>query len=245
MNGFSFPNENEIKNEKDEQLNKRIKEYKEIYNNNNINYYNDNNNINNINNAMTNLNIPSQENIKLAEIEYEYDNYISNLKLKLNQEREERKKKEEEFVLIQHRLIKLKNQEKSKILQLKNVKEHIDKIINNRIKSQEKLNEKLNEKRNIYKLNNTNSSFAGMTNSNYYNKSMSKSQNNFCNLKLKNHELKKDEQKNNKKDFKQTLLEKIKKDEEEKKRIEEEIAKIEEEENNLLNQLLNTKSNKE
>ena len=242
MNGFSFPNENEIKNEKDEQLNKRIKEYKEIYNNNNMPYYNDNNNINN---AMTNLNIPSQENIKLAEIEYEYDNYISNLKLKLNQEREERKKKEEEFVLIQHRLIKLKNQEKSKILQLKNVKEHIDKIINNRIKSQEKLNEKLNEKRNIYKLNNTNSSFAGMTNSNYYNKSMSKSQNNFCNLKLKNHELKKDEQKNNKKDFKQTLLEKIKKDEEEKKRIEEEIAKIEEEENNLLNQLLNTKSNKE
>ena len=104
MNGFSFPYENEIKNEKDEQLNKRIKEYKEIYNNNNINYYNDNNNINNINNAMTNLNIPSQENIKLAEIEYEYDNYISNLKLKLNQEREERKKKEEEFVLIQHRL---------------------------------------------------------------------------------------------------------------------------------------------
>ena len=245
MNGFSFPIENEIKNEKDEQLNKRIKEYKEIYNNNNINYYNDNNNINNINNAMTNLNIPSQENIKLAEIEYEYDNYISNLKLKLNQEREERKKKEEEFVLIQHRLIKLKNQEKSKILQLKNVKEHIDKIINNRIKSQEKLNEKLIEKRNIYKINNTNTSWIGMTNSNFYNKSMSKSQNNFCNLKLKNRELQKDEQKNNKKDFKQTLLEKIKKDEEEKKRIEEEIAKIEEEENNLLNQLLNTKSNKE
>ena len=242
MNGFSFPYENEIKNEKDEQLNKRIKEYKEIYNNNNMPYYNDNNNINN---AMTNLNIPSSENIKLAEIEYEYDNYISNLKLKLNQEREERKKKEEEFVLIQHRLIKLKNQEKSKILQLKNVKEHIDKIINNRIKSQEKLNEKLNEKRNTYKLNNTNSSLVGLTNSNYYNKSMNKSQNNFCNLKLKNHEIKKDEQKNNKKDFKQTLLEKIKKDEEEKKRIEEEIAKIEEEEKNLLNQLLNTKSNKE
>ena len=222
MNGFSFPNENEIKNEKDEQLNKRIKEYKEIYNDNNINYYNDNNNISQV---MANLNIPSSENIKLAEIEYEYDTYISKLKLKLNQEREERKKKEEEFVLIQHRLIKLKNQEKSKILQLKNVKEHIDKIINNRIKSQEKLNEKLNEKRNTYKLNNTNSSWVGLTNSNYYNKSMSKSQNNFCNLKLKNHE--------------------IKKDEEEKKRIEEEIAKIEEEEKNLLNQLLNTKSNKE
>ena len=240
MNGFNFPYENEIKNEKDAQLNKRIKEYKEIYNKSNMPYFNDNNNINQV---MANLNIPSSENIKLAEIEYEYDTYISNLKLKLNQEREERKKKEEEFILIQHRLIKLKNQEKSKILQLKNIKEHIDKIINNRIKSQEKLNEKLIEKRNIYKINNTNTSLMGMTNSNYYNKSMSKSQNNFYNLKLKNNEIKKDEQKNNKKDFKQTLLEKIKKDEEEKKRIEEEIAKIEEEEKKLLNQLLNTKSN--
>ena len=240
MNGFSFPYENEIKNEKDAQLNKRIKEYKEIYNKSNMPYFNDNNNISQV---MANLNIPSSENIKLAEIEYEYDTYISNLKLKLNQEREERKKKEEEFILIQHRLIKLKNQEKSKILQLKNIKEHIDKIINNRIKSQEKLNEKLIEKRNIYKINNTNTSWIGMTNSNFYNKSMSKSQNNFYNLKLKNNEIKKDEQKNNKKDFKQTLLEKIKKDEEEKKRIEEEIAKIEEEEKKLLNQLLNTKSN--
>ena len=240
MNGFSFPYENEIKNEKDAQLNKRIKEYKEIYNKSSMPYFNDNNNISQV---MANLNIPSSENIKLAEIEYEYDTYISNLKLKLNQEREERKKKEEEFILIQHRLIKLKNQEKSKILQLKNIKEHIDRIINNRIKSQEKLNEKLIEKRNIYKTNNTNTSWIGMTNSNFYNKSMSKSQNNFYNLKLKNNEIKKDEQKNNKKDFKQTLLEKIKKDEEEKKRIEEEIAKIEEEEKKLLNQLLNTKSN--
>ena len=240
MNGFSFPYENEIKNEKDEQLNKRIKEYKEIYNNNNMPYYNDNNNINQV---MPNLNLPSAENINLAEIEYEYDTYISNLKLKLNQEREERKKKEEEFVLIQHRLIKLKNQEKSKILQLKNIKEHIDKIINNRIKSQEKLNEKLSEKRYTSKNNNTSSSWLGITNSNYNNKSMSKSQNNFYSVKSKNTDIKKDESNNNKKGFKQTLLEKIKKDEEEKKRIEDEIAKIEEEENKLMNQLLNTKTN--
>ena len=240
MNGFSFPYENEIKNEKDEQLNKRIKEYKEIYNNNNMPYYNDNNNINQV---MPNLNLPSAENINLAEIEYEYDTYISNLKLKLNQEREERKKKEEEFVLIQHRLIKLKNQEKSKILQLKNIKEHIDKIINNRIKSQEKLNEKLSEKRYTSKNNNTSSSWLGITNSNFNNKSMSKSQNNFYSVKSKNTDIKKDESNNNKKDFKQTLLEKIKKDEEEKKRIEDEIAKIEEEENKLMNQLLNTKTN--
>jgi len=239
MNGFSFPYENEIKNEKDEQLNKRIKEYKEIYNNNNMPYYNDNNNINQV---MPNLNLPSAENINLAEIEYEYDTYISNLKLKLNQEREERKKKEEEFVLIQHRLIKLKNQEKSKILQLKNIKEHIDKIINNRIKSQEKLNEKLSEKRYTSKNNNTSSSWLGITNSNYNNKSMSKSQNNFYSVKSKNTDIKKDESNNNKKGFKQTLLEKIKKDEEEKKRIEDEIAKIEEEENKLMNQLLNTKT---
>ena len=55
--------------------------------------------------------------------------------------------------------------------------------------------------------------------------------------------LQKSPKNDNKKGFKQTLLEKIKKDEEEKKRIEDEIAKIEEEENKLMNQLLNTKTN--
>ena len=238
MNGFSFPNQNEMKldnnNNNDEELNRRLKEYKEIFNNNQIANYNYN--------IFSKYNIQTSENINLTEMEYEYDSYIANLKMKLNQEREERKKKEEEFVLIQHRLIVLKNQENSKILQLKNIKQHIDKIINNRIKSQEKLNEKLNEKRNTYKLNNTNSSWVGLTNSNYYNKSMSKSQNNFCNLKLKNIELNKKEENKNKKDFKQILLEKIKKDEEEKKKIEDEIAKIEEEENKLLFELSNEKN---
>jgi len=230
---------NEIRNDNEAQLNKKIKEYKEIYNNNYIPYYEENNN-----QIMTKFNIPSSENINLTDMEYEYDAYISNLKLKLNQEREERKKKEEEFVLIHHRLIMLKNQEKSKILQLKNIKQHIDKIIINRIKSQEKLNEKINERRNAYK-NYNNSSLIGTTNSNINNKSMSKSQNNFYNLKLKNNETKKKEYNSNKKDFKQTLLEKIKKDEEEKKKIEEEIAKIEEEENKLLNQLSNSKKTDE
>ena len=111
------------------------------------------------------------------------------------------------------------------------------------IKSQEKLNEKLSEKRFTSKNNNTSSSWLEITNSNFNNKSMSKSQNNFYSVKSKNTDIKKDESNNNKKDFKQTLLEKIKKDEEEKKRIEDEIAKIEEEENKLMNQLLNTKTN--
>ena len=71
---------------------------------------------------------------------------------------------------------------------------------------------------------------------------MSKSQNNFYNLKLKNIEPNKKEENKNKKDFKQILLEKIKKDEEEKKKIEDEIAKIEEEENRLLFELSNEKN---
>ena len=183
MNGFSFPNENNINYDKnEEELNNKIKEYKEVYNNNHFNNYNENNN----NQILTKNEIPSSGNINLTDIENEYDTYITNLKLKLNQEREERKKKEEEFVIIQHRLIVLKNQEKSKILQLRNIKEHIDRIINNRIKSQEKLNETLIEKRNANRNTNTNISWFGTSNSNYVNnKSMSKSQNNFCNLKLK------------------------------------------------------------
>ena len=241
MNGFSFPNENNINYDKnEEELNNKIKEYKEVYNNNHFNNYNENDN----KQILIKNDIPSSGNINLTDIENEYDTYITNLKLKLNQEREERKKKEEEFVIIQHRLIVLKNQEKSKILQLRNIKEHIDRIINNRIKSQEKLNETLIEKRNANRNNNTNISGFGTSNSNYVNnnKSMSKSQNNFCNLKLKNIELNKKEENKNKKDFKQILLEKIKKDEEEKKKIEEEIAKIEEEENKLLFELSNEKN---
>ena len=238
MNGFSFPNQNQINvDEKEEELNNRIKEYKEVYNNNQI--PNDNTNTNLIKN-----NVPSSENINMTEMENEYDIYIANLKLKLYQEREERKKKEEEFVLIQHRLIVLKNQEKSKILQLKNIKQHIDRIINNRIKSQEKLKEKLIEKRN--KNTNTNISYPTLTkfkDKNNNSKSMSKSQKNFYNPNLKNNDLTKKDQNQNKSDFKQILLEKIKQDEEEKKKIEEEIAKIEEEENKLLSQLSKRKIN--
>ena len=241
MNGFSFPNENNIKSDKnEEELNNKIKEYKEVYNKHQFNNYNENNN----NQILTKNDIPSSGNINLTDIENEYDTYITNLKLQLNKEREERKKKEEEFVIVQHRLIVLKNQEKSKILQLRNIKEHIDRIINNRIKSQEKLNETLIEKRNANKNTNTNTSWIGSTNSNYINnnKPMSKSQNNFYNLKLKNIEPNKKEENKNKKDFKQILLEKIKKDEEEKKKIEDEIAKIEEEENKLLFELSNEKN---
>ena len=126
----------------------------------------------------------------MTDIENEYDTYITSLKLKLNQEREERKKKEEEFMLIHHRLIVLKNQEKSKILQLRNMKQHIDKIINNRKKSQEKLNEKLIDKRNIKKNVNGNRSYIELNNinDNNNNKSMSKSQNNFYSIKEKNSE---------------------------------------------------------
>ena len=54
MNGFSFPNENNINYDKNEdELNNKIKEYKEIYNKSSMPYFNDNNNISQV---MANLN---------------------------------------------------------------------------------------------------------------------------------------------------------------------------------------------
>ena len=324
MNNFSFPLENNL-NYEDEKLNKKINEYNQIYNNNNNKYklndaiiksdikinensknikennYNrilkENKYINNSNKKSTNNYIPP-ELINLSEIENEYDIYISNLKVQLSKERAERKKKEEEAILIQHRLTLLKNQEQSKLLQIKKIKEHIDKIINNRIESQEKLNEKLNEKKNSNIRNATNKSWIIGNNSysqmkkniscsNFSHKSnnsknlKSNSQSNFYNSKFKIYDFDKNNENNkgsykkikskeknfekntldnsdikkrmnnfnninirlnsdeNKKLFKQQLIEKIKQDEEEKRKIEEEISKIEEEEKMLLNQLDN------
>ena len=314
MNNFNFPLGNNL-NFDDEILNKKIDEYNQIYNNNNNYKLNDimlkpdnqinenskninsnsNKNINNSNKKSSN-DYNSPEFINLSEIENEYDTYISNLKIKLSKERGERKKKEEEAILIQHRLTLLKNQEQSKLLQIKKIKEHIDKIINNRIKSQEKLIEKLNEKKNSNIKINTNKSWIIGNNSqmkkniscsNFSHKSnnskniMSNSQSNFYNSKFKIYDFDKNKENNkgsykkikskdkkiekntidnsdlkkrmnntnnvnlrlnsneNKKLFKQQLMEKIKQDEEEKRKIEEEIAKIEEEEKMLLNQLDN------
>ena len=323
MNNYKFPLRDNLRYE-DEELNDKINEYNNIYNNYNNNG-NENNNAfivgknnenikegnfkkkgkyktNNPNNNYSNYNynnfnesIPSPELEKLSKKENEYDAYISKLKLQLSKEREERKKKEEEAVFINHRLMLLKNQEQSKLLQLQKIKQHIDKIIRNRKKSQEKLNEKLIEKRYLnsnLKTNmnrswmwkggaNSNSKIKrNMSCSNFSRKSnksailMSNSQNNFYKAKVnvfdidknnesvnkkvnennkeknnnENIELKKRmnnlnniniklDSDNNKKLFKQQLIEKIKKDEEEKKRIEDEIAKIEEEEKALLGQL--------
>jgi hypothetical protein len=177
MNNYKFD---------DTELNRKINEYNAIFNNNNdnnnINNHINNNNYNNkdriqkvkknnnvynqnINNNNTNnfisYDCPSSDYINLSEIEREYDIYISNLKLKLSKEREERKKKEEEAMMIQHRLTLLKNQEQSKLVQMKKVKQNIDRIINNRKKTQEKLSEKLIEKKNLK--NNINTSWARAT----------------------------------------------------------------------------------
>ncbi len=151
----------------DTELNNKIKEYNAVYNNNNFNnitnninncnikvkknnsvYKKINNNNSNNSNNFISYDCPSSDYINLSQIENEYDKYISNLKLKLSKEREESKKKEEEAMLIKHRLTLLKNQEQSKLLQMKKVKQNIDRIINNRKKTQEKLNEKLIEKKN-------------------------------------------------------------------------------------------------
>ena len=56
MNGFTFPYENELKKE-DEDLNNKIKEYKQFYKNNQIQTYN--NNYNNKNNSETKNNLSS------------------------------------------------------------------------------------------------------------------------------------------------------------------------------------------
>jgi len=169
MNNINFIPDNNLRYE-DEELNNKINDYNQIYNNNfdnnlinlNDNYdnkkkaqknkkekplnylINKNKNIN-INNFLQN-DSPSYEHFNPQEIENEYDIYISKLKNQLIKERNERKKKEEEAIMIHHRLTLLKNQEQSKLLQLKKIKMHIDRIINNRIKSQEKLKEKLIEK---------------------------------------------------------------------------------------------------
>jgi hypothetical protein len=137
-----------------EQMNKNRKEKK--INSNNTNFKNKKKNISNNHFSYDN---PSLEFENLSQIENDYDAYISNLKMKLLKERSERKKKEEEAIMIQHRLTLLKNQEQSKLLQLKNVKQHIERIIDNRIKAQEKLNEKLIEKKNSK--NNMNISLGG------------------------------------------------------------------------------------
>ena len=260
------------------------------------------NNVNNINNIKFNHlinksknknnilnNSPSSDYINISEIDNKYDTYILDLKMQLSKEKEERKKKEEEAILIQHRLTLLKNQEQSKLLQLKKIKQYIDRIINNRKKSQEKINEKLMEKKNLNFNNSTNKSWVdGKKNNSQIKKNISysklpkkpknlmcNSQSNFYSAKYKNFDLEKNNDNNsakkdtkkkleknnvddsdnfellkrinkvnirldsdeNKKIFKQHLIEKIKQDEEEKRRLEEEIAKIEEEEKNLLLQL--------
>ena len=317
MNNFNFDLDNNLAYE-DIDLNNKINEYNQLYNNDNYNLINSNINYNQnnytknnnsfsenmknnkgkkynnsinknkknkyINNHISYDNPSSSEIINLSEIESEYDTYISNLKNQLTKERQERKKKEEEAVLIQHRLIILKSQEQSKLLQLKKIKQHIDKIINNRIKAQEKLNEKLIEKKNLK--NSTNSGWGGtnsfflvkknVSSGNFPRKSnqkniMSSSQSNFYNPKYKNFDIEKNNENSNsgkknydkntidnseinkkinnfninkgpnenKKSFKQQLLERIKQDEEEKKRLEEEIARIEEEENRLMFKLNN------
>ena len=199
-----------------EQMNKNRKEKK--INSNNTNFKNKKKNISNNHFSYDN---PSLEFENLSQIENDYDAYISNLKMKLLKERSERKKKEEEAVMIQHRLTLLKNQEQTKLLQLKNVKQHIDRIINNRIKAQEKLNEKLIEKKNSK--NNMNISLGGsnsfslnrkyISSSNFSHKTnkaknlMSNSQSNFYNPKIKNFDIeKKDDNSNSgKKNEKNTI----------------------------------------
>ena len=293
----------------DAELSNKINEYNQLYNNNdhfrdfinnNININNNNYNKdqktkyikekknNNIVNKNKNINnfifydSPSSDFINLSEIENEYDTYISNLKVQLSKERDERKKKEKEAMTIHHRLTLLKNQEQKKLLEVKKVKQHIDRIINNRKKSQEKFNEKLIEKKNLKNINNT--SWIGVASSdsqikkniscsNFSRKSnkfnlMCNSQSNFHNSKYKKYDFDKNNEtprknmkekkyvkntidnsdlkkrinnvdlklnsNNNKKLFKQQLIEKLKQDEEEKRMLKEEIAKIEEEEKMLL-----------
>jgi len=270
MNIISDSSKKDLKIE-DKELTDKINEYNSIFDTKN--------NILNINNIKQNSQNQFPKNIlnpnysqegklldliDLSQIELEYDDCISNLKLQLSKAKEERKSKEEEAKIINHRLILLKNQEQSKLLQLKKIKQHIDKIMHNRIQSKEKINAilmgKSNSKSNIFK---KNTSCSNLSNKQCaYNNSMSNSQNNYYIKKNSNFD--NDKNNNNKNNientdykekdkksifgtnkeiynFKCQLIEELKKDEEEKKIIEEEIAKIEQEENSILDILNNNK----
>ena len=93
---------------------------------------------------------PNPEKFNTPLMDNEFNSHINILKAKLSKTRAERRKREEEAVIIQHRLTVLRNKEQAKILQFKNMKGHINKILNNRNKVQENLKIKINE-RNNYK----------------------------------------------------------------------------------------------
>jgi hypothetical protein len=110
------------------------------------NQENNNNNSNEIPVTLGNNDINYRQ-----QVDNDYNSYINNLKNKLSKARDERRKKEEEAVLIQHRITLLKNKEQAKIQQFKNMKTHINKILNNRNKVQENIKIKLNERNNYKK----------------------------------------------------------------------------------------------
>ena len=163
-----------------------------------------NSNINNHPNTYESPSSPESTNIPLMD-KNDYNSHINNLKAKLSKTRAERRKKEEEAVTIQHRLTLLKNKEQAKILQFKNMKGHINKILNNRNKVQENLKIKLEERNNFKnrldnkfgKNNYFSESKRNIKNKNYTNKpkknknNVTSSQNNIHPLKLDNFDLEK------------------------------------------------------
>ena len=91
----------------------------------------------------------SDSHIDICEMETEYYAQITNLKEQLYIAKSERKKKEDEAKIIKHRLLLLKNQEQSAIIQLQKMKQQINKILNNRKNNEEKAKQKLISRKNM------------------------------------------------------------------------------------------------
>ena len=101
-------------------------------------------------NYMISKEIPiSESNVDIGEMETDYYNQITNLKEQISVAKSERKKKEDEAKTIKHRLLLLKNQEKSANIQLQKVKQQINKILSNRKKNEEKVKQKLISRKNL------------------------------------------------------------------------------------------------
>ena len=191
------------------------------------------------------------DDLSLTKVNNEYDSQILHLKEQLSIAKEERKKTENEYNIIKHRLIKLKNQETTNYINFQNIKYRFNLILKNRVEMENKMNNYRKNKNKKFK----NSSL--LMNYGYSTSKKNKKEKTFlCRNKTHNNfysELNENflaENKNNylinkndyndeekgKNIFKEKLIEKLKKDVEEKKRIEEEIANIEKEEYLLMNE---------
>ena len=252
--------------------NTRIKKYNTNTYDFSNNTYNKNSSINDNNqNKKCRINNNSEiEQLEISLVSDEYNNYISNLKQKINEAREIRKDTEYKAKILKHRLTVLKNQEQRSLIQFKRIKLTLQNILKNRIESENRMkltaSLKKNHRRgqsvlfpkqtmsqtitknksyfNYSKCINDNNSVGdckNKTTNSFYRRNNNKTINSENNLDSKEEfNLNNSFEKNK---FREQLLEKLREDQEEKKKIEEEIKKIEKEELQMFNNFkYNTKN---